>query len=201
MPLSVSQLITSADTAGDALRLIRAAKDLTQADLVARAEGTIGVDQISLIERGKRPMTSKLCTAIARTLHLTDAQEAQLMLLALIDRASARLKLTLRQARLRIGLFPVEAFLMEYPQDQMEAFITTLDTVAEVWANVKARGKPPQNPANAEPRPSDSSRGGTTHGVRSAHQERVRGGWLRRSFVPCGRGGAPWEDRGRWQVQ
>ena len=175
MPLSVSQLIASTDTAGDALRLIRAAKDLTQADLVARAEGTIGVDQISLIERGKRPMTSKQCTAIARALHLTDAQEAQLMLLALIDRTAARLKPPLRQARLRITLFPVEAFLMEYPQDQMEAFITTLDTVAEVWAKVKARGKPPQNPANAGPRPSDASRGGTTHGVRSAHQERARG--------------------------
>jgi hypothetical protein len=59
MPLSVSQLIASTDTAGDALRLIRAAKDLTQADIVARAEGTIDVDQISLTEHGKRPMTSK----------------------------------------------------------------------------------------------------------------------------------------------
>ena len=128
MPLSVSQLIASADTAGDALRLIRAAKDLTQADIVARAEGTIGVDQISLTEHGKRPMTSKQCMAIARALHLTDAQEVQLMLLALIDRAPASLKPPLHQARLRITLFPVEAFLMEYPQDQMEAFITTLDT-------------------------------------------------------------------------
>jgi transcriptional regulator with XRE-family HTH domain len=71
MPLSVSQLIESADTSGDALRLIRAAKDLTQADIVARSEGTIGADQISLIERGKRPMTSKQCTPIARALHLT----------------------------------------------------------------------------------------------------------------------------------
>jgi transcriptional regulator with XRE-family HTH domain len=165
MPWSVSQLIASADTAGDALRLIRAAKNLTQADLVARAEGAIGVDPISLIERGKRPMTSKLCTAIARTLHLTDAQEAQLMLLALIDRAPERLKPTLRQARLRIRLFPVEVFLMACPPEKVDAFITTLDTVAEVWAKVKARGKPPQNPANAGPRPSDASQGGTTHGV------------------------------------
>src|SRR5882724_1254202 len=97
MPLSVSQLIASADTGGDALRLIRAAKDLTQTEVVARAEGTIGVDQISLIERGKRPMTSKQCTAIARALNLTDAQEAQLMLMALIDRAPERLKPTLRR--------------------------------------------------------------------------------------------------------
>jgi transcriptional regulator with XRE-family HTH domain len=165
MPWSVSQLMASADTAGDALRLIRAAQNLTQADLVARAEGAIGVDQISLIERRKRPMTSKQCTAVARGLNLTDAQEAQLMLLALIDRAPTRLKPTLRQARRRIRLFPVEAFLMEYPQAQMEAFITTLDTVAEIWAKVNARGKPPQNPANAGPRPSDASQGGTTHGV------------------------------------
>jgi transcriptional regulator with XRE-family HTH domain len=165
MPLSVSQLIASADTSGDALRLIRAAKDLTQADLVARAEGTIGVDQISLIERGKRPMTSKQCTAIARALNLTDAQEAELMLLALIDRAPDRLKPTLRQARLRSTLAPVEAFLMAYPPEKMEAFIATMDAVAEVWPTVKVKGKFPQNPAKAGPRPNQVSRGGTEHGV------------------------------------
>jgi transcriptional regulator with XRE-family HTH domain len=159
MPLSVSQLIESADTAGDALRLIRAAKDLTQSDIVARAEGSIGVDQISLIERGKRPMTSKQCTAIARALNLTDAQEAQLMLLALIDRAPERLKPTLRQARFRSTLATVEAFLMAYPPEKMEEFITTMDAVAEVWPTVKAQGKSPQNSANV------ASRGGTEHGV------------------------------------
>jgi transcriptional regulator with XRE-family HTH domain len=165
MPLSVSQLIESADTGGDALRLIRAAKDLTQADIVACSEGAIGVDQISLIERGKRPMTSKQCTTIARALNLTDAQEAQLMLLALIDRAPERLKPTLRQARLRITLATVEAFLMACPPDTMEAFIATLDAVAAVWPKVKARGKSAQNPANASSRPSEASRGGTEHGV------------------------------------
>ena len=61
MALSVSQLIASADTSGEALRLLRVALNLTQADLVARADGAIGTDQISLIERGKRPMTSKQC--------------------------------------------------------------------------------------------------------------------------------------------
>jgi transcriptional regulator with XRE-family HTH domain len=165
MPLSVSQLIASADTSGDALRLTRAAKDLTQADLVARAEGTIGVDQISLIERGKRPMTSKQCTAIARALNLTDAQEAELMLLALIDRAPERLKPTLRQARLRSTLAPVEAFLMAYPPEKMDAFITTMDAVAEVWPTLKAWGKSPQHAANAGLRPSEVSQGGTEHGV------------------------------------
>jgi transcriptional regulator with XRE-family HTH domain len=77
MPVSISQLIASADTGSGALRLIRAAMNLTQADLVTRADGTIGADQISLIERGKRPMTSKQCTAIAQALHLTDDDEAQ----------------------------------------------------------------------------------------------------------------------------
>jgi transcriptional regulator with XRE-family HTH domain len=167
MPLSVSQLIASADTSGDALRLIRAAKGLTQADIVARSEDTIGVDQISLIERGKRPMTSKQCTAIARALNLTDAQEAQLMLMALIDRAPERLQPTLRQARLRIRLAPVEAFFMAYPPDQLEAFIATLDAVAEVWPKVKARGKIPHTPAKAGLRPHNHNvpQGGTKHGV------------------------------------
>ena len=121
MPVSVSQLIASADTGGEALRLIRAALTLTQADLVARADGTTGADQISLIERGKRPMTSKQCTAIARALHLTDDDEAQLMLLAQIDRAPERLQPILRQVRLRSTLRIVEAFLMAYPPEKMEA--------------------------------------------------------------------------------
>src|SRR2546427_10716758 len=41
--------------------------------------------QISLIERGKRPMTSKQCTVIARALALTDADEAQPILLSQTD--------------------------------------------------------------------------------------------------------------------
>ena len=165
MPLSVSQLIASADTGGDALRLIRAAKNLTQADLVARAEGAIGADQISLIERGKRPMTSKQCTVIARALRLTDDDEAQLMLLAQIDRAPERLKPILLQVRLRSMLSTVEAFLMAYPPEKMEAFITTLDALAEVWPQVKARGLSPHNAAHAGPQPSAASPEGTDDGV------------------------------------
>ena len=165
MPLSVSQLIASADNGGDALRLIRAALTLTQADLVARSDGTIGTDQISLIERGKRPMTSKQCTAIARALHLTDADEAQLILLAQIDRAPARLKPILRQARLRTMLAPVEAFLTAYPADKMEAFIATMDTLAEVWPIVKARGLAPQHVAPAGSPSSVASLEGTDDGV------------------------------------
>ena len=165
MPLSVSQLIASADTGGDALRLIRAAKNLTQADLVARAEGAIGADQISLIERGKRPMTSKQCTVIAQALRLTDADEAQLMLLAQIDRAPERLKPILRQVRLRSMLSTVEAFLMAYPPEKMEAFITTMDALAEVWPYVKARGLSPQHSLHAGPQPSAVSQGGIDDGV------------------------------------
>ena len=165
MPLSVSQLIASADTSGDALRLLRAAMNLTQADLVARADGAIGTDQISLIERGKRPMTSKQCTVIARALHLTDADEAQLMLLAQTDRAPERLKPILRQVRLWSMLRTVEAFLMAYPPEKMEAFITTMDALVEVWPHVKARGLSPQHAARAGPQPSAALPEGTDDGV------------------------------------
>jgi len=165
MPVSVSHLIASADSGGAALRLIRAAMNVTQADMVARADGAIGADQISLIERGKRPMTSKQCTVIARTLHLTDDDEAQLMLLAQIDRAPERLKPILRQVRLRSMLRTVEAFLMAYPPEKMEAFITTLDALAEVWPHVKAREISPQNPAHAGLQPSETLQGGTDDGV------------------------------------
>src|SRR5262245_51956417 len=116
MALSVAQLIAAAETCGEALRLLRAAMAVTQADLVARADGTISADQISLIERGKRPMLSKQCTAVAQVLGLTDDEEAQLMLLALIDRAPERLKPLLRRARLGSRLPALEAFLTAYPQ-------------------------------------------------------------------------------------
>jgi transcriptional regulator with XRE-family HTH domain len=165
MPFSVSQLITSADTAGDALRLIRAAKNLTQADLVTRSDGAIGADQISLIERGKRPMTSKQCTAIARALDLSDADEARLILLAQIDRAPERLKPILRQACHQITLAPVDVFLRAYPPEKIEAFITTMDMLMEVWPHVKARWRLPQPPAPAGLQPSAALQGGTDHGV------------------------------------
>jgi transcriptional regulator with XRE-family HTH domain len=165
MSVSVSQLIASADTGGDALRFIRAAMNLTQTDIVTRSDGTIGADQISLIERGKRPMTSKQCTAIARALDLSDADEAQLILLAQIDRVPARLKPILRQARLRSTLAPVEAFLRAYPSEKIEALITMMDVLAEVWPHVKARGLSPQNSSHAGRQPSEASQGGTDNGV------------------------------------
>ena len=165
MAWSVAHLIASADTSGEALRLLRAARNLTQADLVARAEGAIGADQISLIERGKRPMTSKQCTVIARALRLTDADEAQLMLLAQTDRAPERLKPLLHQIRLRSLLSTVEAFFLAYPPEQIEAFITTMDVLAEVWPRVKARGLTPPHPGPAGRPPSAASREGTDDGV------------------------------------
>jgi transcriptional regulator with XRE-family HTH domain len=165
MPLSVAQLIASADTSGEALRFLRAALNLTQADLVARADGAIGADQISLIERGKRPMTSKQCTVIARALRLTDADEAQLILLAQTDRAPERLKPLLHQIRLRSMLGTVEAFFLAYHPEQIEAFITTMDVLAELWPRVKARGLAPHPPASAGPSPSAASPEGTDDGV------------------------------------
>src|SRR5262249_17002817 len=163
MPLSVAQLIASADTSGEALRLLRAARNLTQADLVARADGAIGTDQISLIERGKRPMTSKQCTVIARALDLTDTDEAQLLLLAQTDRAPARLKPLLRQIRLRSILSTVETVFLAYPPEKLEALITTLETLAEVWPRVKARGLASHLQAAAGVPPSAASPEGTDH--------------------------------------
>ena len=143
MPVSLSHLMASADTGGAARQLIRAALSVTQADLVARADGAIGADHISLIERGKRPMTSKQCTVIARALQLTDDDEVQRMLLAHIDRAPERLKPIPRQVWLRSMLRTVEALLLAYPPEKREAFITTLDALTEVWPHVKARGLSP----------------------------------------------------------
>ena len=87
MALSVAQLIAAAETCGEALRLLRAARHVTRAYLVARARSTISADSISLSERGKRPMLSQPCTAVAHTLGLTDGDAAHLMLRARIDRA------------------------------------------------------------------------------------------------------------------
>lgn len=115
MSLSAAPLIASAEGCGEALRLLRVAGDLTQAGIVERSEGTIGVDQISLIERGKRPMLSKQCAAIAKALGRTDKDEAQLMLLGLTDRAPERLKPSLRRAGLGLRLHAFEAFLTAYP--------------------------------------------------------------------------------------
>ena len=153
MALSIAHVLASADTGGEALRLIRAALNLTQADLVARAEGAIGADQISLIERGKRPMTSKQCTILAQALHLTAGDEVQLLLLAQTDRAPAHLQPLLHQIRLQSLLSPVETFLRAYPPEKIAALLTTLEALAEVWPHIQARGMPPPHVASPGPPP------------------------------------------------
>ena len=50
-------------------------------------------------------------------------------------------------------LSTVEAFCLAYPPEKLEAFITTLDTLAEVWPHVKARGLVPPHTAPGAPQP------------------------------------------------
>ncbi|HSX82778.1 MAG TPA: hypothetical protein VLQ80_29985, partial [Candidatus Saccharimonadia bacterium] len=109
------------------------------------------------------PMTSKQCTVIARALALTDADEGQRILLAQTDRAPACLKPLLRQIRLRSMRSTVETCCLAYPPEKLEACITTLDVLAEVWPHVKARGL--AHAAPAAPQPRDPSPEGTSHGV------------------------------------
>jgi hypothetical protein len=116
MSLFAAQLMASAEVCAEALRRLKVANDLTQADIVERSEGTTGVDQFVLIERGKWPLLSKPCTAIAKAMDLTAAGQAQLLLLALIDRALERRKPMPHSARINLRLHAFEAFLTAYPQ-------------------------------------------------------------------------------------
>lgn len=52
MSLSAAQLMALAEVCAEARRLRRVARDLTQADIVERCEGTTGLDQFVRIERG-----------------------------------------------------------------------------------------------------------------------------------------------------
>ena len=72
-------------------------------------------------------------------------------MLAQTDRAPARLKPLLRQVRLWSMLSTVEAFLLAYPPEKIEALITTLDALAEVWPHVKARGLTPPHTRGPPP--------------------------------------------------
>jgi hypothetical protein len=87
------------------------------------------------------------------------------MLLAQTDRAPERLKPLLHQVRLRSMLSTVEAFFLAYPPEKIEAFITTMDALAEVWPHVKARGLVPHYPAPAGPHPSAASPEGIDDGI------------------------------------
>ena len=139
MSLSAAQLIASAEVCAEARRLRRVASDLTQADIVERCEGTTGVDQFVLIERGKWPLLSKPCTAIAKAMDLTAEGEAQLLLLARIDRAPERRKPMPHSASISLRLHAFAAFLTAYPQGKLQEWLATLDTMAELWPHVKAR--------------------------------------------------------------
>ncbi len=68
MSLFAAQLVTSAEVRAEARRRLRVARDVTQADIVERPEGTTGVDQSVLIERGKWPLLSEPCTAMAKAM-------------------------------------------------------------------------------------------------------------------------------------
>ena len=131
MSLCAAQLIAPAEVCAEELRPRRVASDLTQADLVERGEGTTGADQFVLIERGKWPLLSKPCTAIAKAMDLTAEGEAQLLLLALIDRAPERqAHAAQRQNQSQVHAFA--AFLTAYPQGKFQELLATLDTITEL---------------------------------------------------------------------
>jgi hypothetical protein len=112
---------------------------LTQSDLVERCEGTTGVDQFVRIERGKWPLLSKPCTAIAKAMDLIAEGEAQLLLLARIDRAPERRKPIPHSASISLRLHAFAAFLTAYPQGKPQEWLATLDPMAALWPQVKAR--------------------------------------------------------------
>jgi hypothetical protein len=139
MSLAAAQLMASAEVCAEALRPRRVASDLTQADIVERCDGTTGVDQLVLIERGKWPLLSKPCTAMAKAMDLTAAGEAQLLRLALIDRALERRKPMPHSTRIDLRLHAFAAFLTAYLQGDLQALLATLNTITEQWPYVKAR--------------------------------------------------------------
>jgi len=119
MPMRISQLIRSVETAGDAIRLVRIAQNLTQGDVAQRTEGRLGVDYISLVERGKRIPSPAMCSLFVKALGLSESDEEHLILLAFIDKAPERLKPFLRQATLGPRLRKLHAFIRDLPEEQV----------------------------------------------------------------------------------
>jgi hypothetical protein len=70
---------------------------------------------------------------------LTAEGEAQLLLLACIDRAPERRKPIPHSARISLRLHAFEAFLTVYPQGKLQEWLATLGPMAELWLHVKAR--------------------------------------------------------------
>ena len=153
MSLSAAQLMASAEVCAEARRPRRVASDLTQADLVERCEGTTGVDQFVRIERGKWPLLSKPCTAIAKAMDLTAEGEAQLLRLARIDRAPERRKPMPHSASIGLRLHAFAAFLTAYPQGKLQAWLATLDTMAAAVATCQGEASALLSPTT------DSARG------------------------------------------
>jgi hypothetical protein len=139
MSLSAAQLMASAEVCAEARRPRSVASDLAQGDIVERCEGTTGVDQFVCIERGKWPLLSKRCTAIAKAMDLPVEGEAQLLLRARSDRAPARRKPMLHNASIGLRLHAFAAFLTAYPQGKSQEWLATLDIIAARWPHVKAR--------------------------------------------------------------
>jgi hypothetical protein len=139
MSLSAGPLIASAEVCAEARRPRSVASDVMQADIVERGEGTTGVDPFVRIECGKWPLLSKECTAIAKAMDLTAEGEAQLLLLARIDRAPERRKRMPHRARISLRLQAFAALLTAYPQGKLQAWLATLDPMAALWPYVKAR--------------------------------------------------------------
>jgi hypothetical protein len=139
MSLSAGQLMASAEVCAEARRPRSVAGDLAQGDIVERCEGATGVDQFVCIERGKWPLRSKLCTAIAKAMDLPVEGEAQLLLRARSDRAPERRKPMLHNARIGLRLHAFAAFLTADPQGKLQEWLATPDPMAELWPHVEAR--------------------------------------------------------------
>jgi hypothetical protein len=139
MSLFAAQLMASAEVCAEARRRLRVARDLTQADIVERSEGTTGVDQFVRIERGKWPLLSKPCTAMAKAMDLTAAGEAPLLRLAVIDRALERREPMPHRARIDLRRQAFEAFLTASLQGELQALLAALNTIAALWPHVEAR--------------------------------------------------------------
>ena len=104
-----------------------------------RGEGTTGVDQFVRIERGKLPLLSKRCTAIAKAMDLCAEGEERLLRRARIARAPERRKPMPHSASIGLRLQAFAAFLTAEPQGKLQEWLAALDPMAELRPHVKAR--------------------------------------------------------------
>jgi hypothetical protein len=119
---------------GDRLRrhpAARVAQDLTQGDVAQRTEGQLGVDDISLMVRGKRLPSPEMCQWFAGALGLSEPDEEHMLLLACIDKAAERLKPLLRQIALVPRLRKLHAFIRDLLDEHANTFIAALEAIAD----------------------------------------------------------------------